>query len=260
MGYIFVQIGAGAGDLDKRADFRDGFSEIVKKIDPVLIEKIILVEPNPLNHPALQKCWGKFPQAQTFQIGITDALSKNKPMTFYYAEEDKPHYQVFSLNLDHVRKHYPRGTIRQISVETLDLHTFLNDVVGSKKIDLISLDIEGIDAEIILAVDWKKINCQYLSFEYLHLGSKTEPVLKHLAACGYIFVGRGVDYRGLDFMYENISNNFRQLKLSQTPDHQMGNNFKLDLDFNGSLANKPPRLFNRNYSINGLINFLKRAL
>lgn len=29
---IFVQIGAGAGDLDKRANCRDGFTELIKKI------------------------------------------------------------------------------------------------------------------------------------------------------------------------------------------------------------------------------------
>ena len=27
---IFIQIGAGAGDLDARSDFRDGFTEFIK--------------------------------------------------------------------------------------------------------------------------------------------------------------------------------------------------------------------------------------
>lgn len=31
---IYIQIGAGAGDLDSRANFRDGFTEYVKKLDP----------------------------------------------------------------------------------------------------------------------------------------------------------------------------------------------------------------------------------
>jgi hypothetical protein len=42
---IYIQIGAGAGDLDSRANFRDGFSEYVKKLDTKSISKIILVEP-----------------------------------------------------------------------------------------------------------------------------------------------------------------------------------------------------------------------
>ena len=50
---IFIQIGAGAGDLDKRANCRDGFTEIIKSLPRHMIKKIILVEPNPLNIPLL---------------------------------------------------------------------------------------------------------------------------------------------------------------------------------------------------------------
>jgi hypothetical protein len=38
---IFIQIGAGAGDLDKRANCRDGFTEIIKKLPRHIIKKII---------------------------------------------------------------------------------------------------------------------------------------------------------------------------------------------------------------------------
>ena len=51
---IFIQIGAGAGDLDKRANCRDGFTEFIKRLPRQFIKKIILVEPNPLNIPLLQ--------------------------------------------------------------------------------------------------------------------------------------------------------------------------------------------------------------
>jgi hypothetical protein len=39
---IFIQIGAGAGDLDKRANYRDGFTEFIKKKPRQSIKKIIL--------------------------------------------------------------------------------------------------------------------------------------------------------------------------------------------------------------------------
>ena len=45
---IYVHIGAGAGDLDAGALFRDGFSEFVKKNDDQN-KKIYLVEANPSN-------------------------------------------------------------------------------------------------------------------------------------------------------------------------------------------------------------------
>ena len=53
---IFIQIGAGAGDLDKRANCRDGFTEFIKKLPKNRIKKIILVEPNPINIQLLREC------------------------------------------------------------------------------------------------------------------------------------------------------------------------------------------------------------
>lgn len=38
----FVQIGAGAGDLDPRAHHRDGFTEIIKSLSLSSTDKIIL--------------------------------------------------------------------------------------------------------------------------------------------------------------------------------------------------------------------------
>ena len=58
---IFIQIGAGAGDLDKRANCRDGFTEFIKNLPRERIKKIILVEPNKLNIPLLKECWKNYP-------------------------------------------------------------------------------------------------------------------------------------------------------------------------------------------------------
>jgi FkbM family methyltransferase len=205
MGQIFVQIGAGAGDCDSRANFRDGFSELVKSMDPRLIERVILVEPNPINITALRQCWKDYPQAEIYQIGINVPSLKNEKLTFYFADEDKPHYQVFSLKQEHVLKHYPNGTIRTIEVETQDLVGFLRDTVGTERqISLLSLDIEGIDAEILLSIDWRYVNVERLSFEHLHLAEKTDHVLRHLGNSGYMFIGSGVDVNGYDLMYERI--------------------------------------------------------
>ena len=56
-GRIFIQVGAGAGDQDSRAEFRDGFTEAIKKLELSQTDRVILVEPNPLNIAALKKCW-----------------------------------------------------------------------------------------------------------------------------------------------------------------------------------------------------------
>src|SRR5437667_300056 len=108
----FVQIGAGAGDKDSGANFRDGFTEYVKKLDKSSISRIILVEPNPINIPLLRECWQDYPQAEIFSLGICLNSSKEKFITFYYAEEDAPQYQVFSMRKEHVQKHFPNQEIK----------------------------------------------------------------------------------------------------------------------------------------------------
>jgi hypothetical protein len=204
MGKLLIQIGAGAGDRDPRGNYRDGFSEYVKKINPAEIDRIILVEPNPMNIEELKLCWKDYPQAEILQIGICAHTPKNSIETFYLAEEDLPHYQVFSIKEAHVRKHYPNGTIRSIDVEIYSINQFLEKFVGDTRIDIIGLDIEGIDAETILAVRWNQLNCFQISFEHLHLGDLGTAVLRHLGNSGYMYVGNGLDANGFDFLYEKI--------------------------------------------------------
>jgi FkbM family methyltransferase len=202
---IYIQIGAGAGDLDSRANFRDGFTEYVKKLDSKSIQKIILVEPNPINLDKLSECWKNYPQANIFKYGIRRLSDSENFINFYYAEEDGPHFQVFSMVEEHVRKHYPQGVINSIQVETINFMEFLNLAADGEPIDLLSLDIEGIDGDILLETDWRQVNCKNLSFEHLHLGSRLQPVLRHLGQCGYMFIGNGLDINGFDLMYEKIN-------------------------------------------------------
>jgi len=203
-----LQIGAGAGDQDSRANLRDGFTEFVKKyIDPKNERvRIILVEPNPVNIPFLKECWKDYRQAEIYQLGICLRSSPQKEITFYYAEEDAPHYQVFSMNKEHVEKHYPSQTIKEMVVECVPLEDFIQARIGTAEINLLALDIEGIDAEIILDIDFEKVNCQYISFEWLHLGKLKTRVMRKLADDGFRFVGEGVDYNGYDLLFEKIDN------------------------------------------------------
>ena len=53
---IFIHIGAGAGDKDPKFNFRDGFTEYVKKYPITKKEReIYLVEANPKNIKKLRK-------------------------------------------------------------------------------------------------------------------------------------------------------------------------------------------------------------
>jgi hypothetical protein len=207
---IFVQIGSGAGDLDKRADCRDGFTEFIKNQPRENIKKIILVEPNPINIPLLKKCWEDYPQSIIYELGIVTKSFPEKNTKLYYCPLDAPHYQVASINKEHIYKHYGYDCeLKHFIVDVKDLETFINEVVNDE-IELLSLDIEGIDAEVILDTNFNNIKIKYLSFEHLHLGDNRLNVLSHLNNCGFIYLGKGVDHNGYDYLYYNynsISNN-----------------------------------------------------
>jgi FkbM family methyltransferase len=199
---VFVQIGAGAGDKDPRANYRDGFSEYVKALPTDLVKKVILVEPNPMNISALRECWSAYPQSEIYQLGIVPSTVSPCAMVFYYCPFDAPHYQVASLKPEHVIKHYgehcPLGTF---TVPVVPLNTFLHDHVPGS-IDLLSMDIEGIDAEILLDMDLATLRVNQLSFEHLHLGPYAKAIEERLTHHGFTFLGTGVDHNGFDHLYE----------------------------------------------------------
>ena len=200
---IFIQIGSGAGDLDERANCRDGFTELVKKLPRQCIKKIILVEPNPLNIPLLKECWKDYPESIIYEIGIVPKNYQNNTIDLYYCPLDAPHYQVASINKNHVQKHYGDNCeIEKFIIPVKQLEKFINEIT-TEEIDLLALDIEGIDAEILLDINFNNLKLKYLSFEHLHLGEYKENVLNHLKNNNYEFVGSGVDHNGYDYLYIN---------------------------------------------------------
>ena len=208
MGKIYMQIGAGAGDKDSSTNFNDGFTSFVKSQQLSLSDKIILVEPNPLNIPALQECWQNYPQVQIHKVGIVPKQYSRKELLFYYTPLDAPHYQVASFNKYHVLKHYTQLTennLLTIPVKTIDLESFVRIVIGELPINVLAIDIEGIDADVLLDTDIKVLSANILSFEYIHLGSKANQVIEHVKSAGYEFQGKGFDYKHFDWLFKKIS-------------------------------------------------------
>jgi FkbM family methyltransferase len=197
---IFIQVGAGAGDLDIRARCRDGFTEFVKSLSKDRIKKIILVEPNPMNIHLLRQCWKDYPQAIIYDYAIVPNNTILETIEFYYCKKDAPNYQVASINKSHVEQHYPGDTIELMSVPTKTIECFIRDIVGKDNIELLSLDIEGIDSEILLDLPID-LNVTFLSFEFIHLKDKEPLVNNYLNVNNYKFLGNGVDYQGFDKLY-----------------------------------------------------------
>jgi len=204
---IFIQIGAGAGDKDSRANYRDGFTEFVKKLSKDRIKKIILVEPNPVNIPFLRECWKDYKEVFIYELAIIPENINLKNIDFYYSLYDGPNYQVASIVKQHVLNHYGgnNNIIESFSVPTIHINDFLNKHTdnGNDEIELLSLDIEGIDSEIVLDLKLdNNIKVKYLSFEYIHMGDKLENVKKHLENNNFEYIGKGVDYNGFDYLYK----------------------------------------------------------
>ena len=84
------------------------------------------------------------------------------------------------------------------------METLLKQTVNNEKIDLLSLDIEGLDAVIVLDTDFNSINLKFLSIERSHLGNLKDDVINHLTKFNFIYKGIGVDYNGIDDLYEKI--------------------------------------------------------
>jgi FkbM family methyltransferase len=197
---IFVQIGAGAGDLDVGAHCRDGFTEFIKKLPRNRIKKIILVEPNPLNIPLLKECWKDYPEAVIYEIGIVPKHYPCEKLEFFYCPTNGPHYQVASINPGHIYKHFGNCELVKLLIDVKYLEQFIHEIT-TDEIELLSLDIEGIDAEVILDLDFKSLKVKHLSFEYVHLGNKEQEVLTYLTDNKFKYLGKGVDHGGLDYLY-----------------------------------------------------------
>ena len=192
----FVHLGACVGDFDRKC----GFSKFIKK-NSKRDDKIFLVEANPKNIIKLKKSYKNFINAKIFNFGVS--LKKDKKKSFFYAEDDAPHFKVCSVNKNHVLKHYPQSVIKKFKIKTIEINTFFKKFVKEKDIDYLSCDVEGLDYQILTSIKLHKFNIKNISIEHLHL-SKTQKKLlvKHLEKNGYSYCGFGYDHNNFDFLFK----------------------------------------------------------
>ena len=208
---IYVHIGAGAGDLDAGAHFRDGFSEFVKKNNDQNKE-IYLVEANPSNISKLKESWKDYRNVEIFNFAITSSKQDEKRLKFFYSLDDAPHYQQFSNDIEHVKKNYKDlDRIKFKYIDCVKINEFLDRNFNNEIINFFSIDIEGMDYDVIQDINLEKYEIINFSFEHLHLNiyQKIE-VFKKFLKFNYSYNGSGIDHNDFDWTFrkkKNIWNN-----------------------------------------------------
>ena len=209
----YIQIGSGSGDEDKGSSYIDGFTKFIKNKGIKDNDRILLVEANKLNIKKLENCWKNFLNVKIYNFGIVSDSNNLKEIYLYYTEDDAPSFQVTSDNYDHVKKHYPESEIKKFSIQAKKISEFLTEETNNDKIEYLAIDIEGMDFEVLMSMNFNKFNIQHISFEFLHLKKNNRKKLLHkLADNGYSFKGPGFDINGYDFMFEKKTNLYLKFK------------------------------------------------
>ena len=208
----FIQIGAGAGDQDERLDFKDGFTKFVKeKINNE--NNILVVEANPHNLKKLKDCWKNYSNVRIFNIAIVDSHYKKDDIKLYYTESDAPCYQITSINKEHVKKHYPNDKIIELIVRSQKINDFLIEKTKLENIEYLAIDVEGIDYDLLMDIDFDKLKIKNISFEFIHLNEEQiKNIFNRLIKNGFTYTGKGFDINGYDLMFKKKINFFSKLK------------------------------------------------
>ena len=196
---IFIHLGAGAGDLDSRSNFRCGFTEFIKK-NSQKDDKIILVEANPRNIEKLKNSYKEYNNVKIINCIISnDNIGEKK---FFYAEDDGPHYQVASTDIGHVKKYYPNSEIKFYEIKSISINHLLESFLGND-IDYLSIDLEGLDYKVLMAINFDKFNIHNISIEYLHLTKfEKKNMINHLIKKNYSYCGFGYDHNNFDYIFK----------------------------------------------------------
>jgi FkbM family methyltransferase len=197
-----IQIGSGSASLDTYIE--DGFSNfIVKK---KIKKKIYIIEANSIHIDNLKKFYSKYKNIKIFNLAISSDKTFLKKMVFFYCLNDAPNYQIFSNSKSFVKKYFPNGVIKKKTVECLRISEFL-EKNNIKNIDYLSIDIEGMDYDVLINLNLNKFQIKNISFEHLHLSffEKIKIVYK-LIKHDYYFSGMGFDLRKSDWMFRKRYN------------------------------------------------------
>lgn len=176
-----VQIGANKGDDELAKHIKKNYDKL---------DFALFVEANPLHIEDLKKCYAGYENVFIENIAVKPLSYERDTLKLYYYEDDAPLYAVTSCVKSHIEKHYgyfnySEDKLHQFEVPALTIdELFLK--YNIQELDWLLLDVEGIDAELLLDTDWSKYNIQRIEYEKLHLGENKNPIENIFKELGYV--------------------------------------------------------------------------
>ena len=153
-----IQIGCNVGN--------DHVLEYVKK-NKKDIDNLILVD---ANYKCIEECkknYSFFKNIKTFNCAI---VSENYSKVDLFIPNNSEVSQQSSIIEDHVLNHFRCigcDSHNKIEVDALNINDFLKKL-NLTSIDRLYIDIEGMDADVVSSIDYKKFKIKYLEFEHFH--------------------------------------------------------------------------------------------
>ena len=154
-------------------------------------QNVLLVEPVPYNISLLKENTAKY---NNINIETSAVSEKNEIKKFYYVKPDAvkklgKHWAsgIGSFNKQHILNHKNKrflvsdSDIEEVNIQYLSFSNLIKKYSISS-IDLLQIDVEGVEFEILNSIDFEKIEIKKIIFEFKHFDGtfKEGPKLKSI--------------------------------------------------------------------------------
>jgi FkbM family methyltransferase len=170
-----VQLGANKGDDELAKHIKKNYDKL---------DFALFVEANPLHIGNLKNCYSCYENVLIENIAIKVPSYSQDILKLYYHKNDGPMYHVASSIKEHVLVYYSLEGLRSFDIPCITLEKLFNKYKITS-LDWLLLDVEGIDAEILLTTDWHKYNIKKIEYERLHLGNYEKQIENLFKQLGY---------------------------------------------------------------------------
>lgn len=141
----------------------------------------INIEPNPVGIEAFKKMR---PEDTNVMMGVSTESAELD----YHMMDDKPFENSFSMDQVNERGEYNADVSRTIKVKVDTLEHILDANLNGKKPDLFSIDVEGLNLEVLRSNNWEKYRPKVVLIEKhqnKEEADKNEEMIKLMQSVGY---------------------------------------------------------------------------